>query len=196
MTTQERIRLEKLVDHLQKFKSNLDGDWMLKNCSYEEEMCNALNINLMPSRYYDAEWNGLFLEIKKGRSIWLDTIRYSEILLKINDAALKDTITLFFIPSLKNKRIVEEIIIVKTKVLIEKLGLTNKDAKYFLGRKVLRQKNYQESLTVNDVKFISEYIIQSKDKAIESICKEKSDAKIDIDTAEGLSSKDFDDLIV
>jgi hypothetical protein len=151
---------EELREQLRTFKNDLLGDWILKNSSYDTEICDILKMNFMKSRYWDAEWNGLFIEFKKGRSIWLDLVRYSEVLLQLNNDASRETITLFFVPT-KSKDKIEEIVGVETKSIIEKLGLTDKLARSLveLNDYVPRQLNAQASLTVNDVKKISRWIV-------------------------------------
>ena len=112
------------------------------------------------SRYCDAEWNGLFLEFKKGRSVWLDLVRYSEILLKVGEEASQETITIFFIPN-KRRTEIEEIIVVDTKILIEKLRLNAEIAERLikLNKVVPRSLNAQASMTLNDIRGISKWII-------------------------------------
>jgi hypothetical protein len=112
------------------------------------------------SRYWDAVWNGLKIEFKKGRSIWLDLVRYSEILLKDNADASEDTITLFFVPD-NQKYTIENIVMVETKSLIQELRLTEEIAKTLLqlNSHVPRQLNAQASLTLADVRRISQWIV-------------------------------------
>lgn len=151
---------ENLKEHLRTFKKDLFGDWIHKNSSYDGDICNILKMNPIKSRYWDAEWNGLFLEFKKGRSIWLDLVRYSEVLLKVNTEASKETITLFFVPT-KSRDKIEAIIGVDTKSLNEKLRLTDEIARNLveLNTYVPRQLNAQASLTINDIKGISRWIV-------------------------------------
>ena len=116
-----------LKTHLETYKEYLKGYWIDKNSSYDNDICSILRMIPKKSRYWDAEWNGLFLEFKKGRSVWLDLVRYSEILLKVSEEASKETITIFFIPN-KRRTEIEEIIVVDTKILIEKLSLNQEIA--------------------------------------------------------------------
>lgn len=151
---------EELRNHLLILKKELQGEWIEKRSGYDKYICDALQMKPMKSRYWDAEWNGFFLEFKKGRSIWLDLVRYSEVFLKVNTDASRETITLFFVPT-QYKDKIEEIIVVETKSLIEKLRLTDKLARSLveLNAYVPRQLNAQASLTVNDVKEISRWVV-------------------------------------
>jgi len=110
--------------------------------------------------YWDAIWNEQYIEFKKGNSIWLDLVRYSEILLKSNDDASKETITLFFIPN-KLRDTIEEIICVKTKDLIKFINLNQDGAKQLitLNDKVPRSLNAQASLTKKDIRGIATFIV-------------------------------------
>ncbi len=151
---------QELKEHLNKQKLNLQGDWVEKNSSYERYICEALAMNPDKSRYWDAVWNGFHIEFKKGRSIWLDLVRYSEVLLKENANASVDTITLFFVPD-DRKYTIAEVIMVETKLLIQKLRLTEEIARTViqLDHHVPRQLNAQANLTLPDVKRISQWII-------------------------------------
>ena len=149
-----------LKSHLDTNKPYLTGSWINRNASYEDDICLLLRMNPKKSRYWDAEWNGLFLEFKKGRSIWLDLVRYSEILLQVDMNSAKETMTTFFIPN-KARTQIEEIVVVDTKRLIEKLCLNTEMAKMLieLNRMVPRSLNAQARLTLNDIKNISRWII-------------------------------------
>ena len=110
---------ENLRKHLSVFKKNLVGEWISNNSSYDADICDILKMELSKSRYWDAKWDGLSVEFKKGKSIWLDLVRYSEVLLRVNDEATVETITLFFVPTMTKDKI-EEIIAIDTKSLIKK----------------------------------------------------------------------------
>lgn len=147
---------EELRRHLVAQKGKLTGEWIRKNSSYDVYICVILGMNPRESRYWDAEWNGLKLEFKKGKSIWVDLVRYSEIFLGLAPKAAMEAVTLFFIPGASKDRI-EEIIGVETKALMEKFGLTEEGARALiqLNEVVPRQLNAQASLTVNDVREVS-----------------------------------------
>jgi len=151
---------EALKAHLLEHKKNLIGDWVRKNCAYDEYICDGLNMALRKSRYWDAEWNDLHLEFKKGRSIWLDLVRYGEIVLEVSGEASVETLTLFFLPT-TDKHAIEEIIVAETRSLISRLRLTEEMARSLVRMKqtVPRSLNAQASLTVNDVKEMSVWTV-------------------------------------
>jgi len=155
--------MKSLIDFLQNSLSKMNGEWVDKHSHYEEGLCSSLGINYSkPSRYWDVPWNQYLLEIKKGTSIWLDVIRYSEQVLKSNNDASKDTITLFLVPiPAKPKVSIKEIIVVKTSDIITKLGLNETLAKTYLElpKSLPRQSNFQASLTLKDIRSISSKII-------------------------------------
>ena len=102
----------------------------------------------------------MLLEFKKGKSIWLDLVRYSEILLRVTTEASRPTITLFFVPGPYRYEI-EEIVVVETNHLIEKLKLNEEIASSLvaLNKHVPRQLNAQASLTLADIREIAQAII-------------------------------------
>ncbi len=119
-------------------------------------------MHINAARYWDAQWKTYYIKFKKGISIWLDLVRYSETFLKINEDASKETLTLFFIPNRKRERI-EEIICVQTKSIIEKIRLTGEIASQLikLNKAVPRSLNAQASLTKKDVRNLAEFIIHA-----------------------------------
>lgn len=152
--------IENLKILLQSNKDKLTGEWIRANSSYDGYICRILNMKEAAERYWDAVWEGNYIEFKKGNSIWLDLVRYSEVLLKTNGDAAKDTLTLFFIPD-SSKSSIEKIICVKTYNIIKTINLTEDIAKQLiaLNNIVPRSLNAQASLTKNDVKRISEFVI-------------------------------------
>ena len=90
---------------LNRIPTRLSGDWIKQNSSYEVGLCAEIGWTPDENRYFDARYEGMNIEIKKGNSIWLDLVRYSEITLGIG---YKDTITSFFIPS-KDKMFIDKI---------------------------------------------------------------------------------------
>jgi len=148
-----------LKTHLKTNKQNLTGHWINRN-AYKNDICTLLRMTPRKSRYWDAEWNGLFLKFKKGKSIWLDLVRYSEILLQVDMDASKETTTIFFIPN-KTRTQIEEIVVVDTERLIEKLCLNTEMAKMLVesSKIVPRSLNAQASLTLNDIRGISRWIM-------------------------------------
>lgn len=117
-------------------------------------------MRLSTGRYWDAVWNQHLIEFKKGRSIWLDLVRYSEIALKESDESGRKTVSLFFIPNNERSRI-EEIVCVETEALIRAVRLSKQQAESLVEMKVSvpRSLNAQASLTVNDVKAISAFLV-------------------------------------
>jgi len=152
--------IKQLKEHLENNKEKLVGEWITNNSSYDGYICDILNMQEDTVRYWDAIWNHQQIEFKKGNSIWLDLVRYSEILLQINTDASKETLTLFFIPN-KTKDKIEEVICVTTKKLIEYINLNQEKAKQLilLNKNVPRSLNAQASLTKKDVRSIATFIV-------------------------------------
>ena len=152
--------VEQLKQHLEKNKEKLIGEWIKNNSSYDSYICNILDMKENTVRYWDAIWQNKQIEFKKGNSIWLDLVRYSKILLKVNSDASKETLTLFFIPN-KAKDKIEEVICVSTNKLIEYIKLDKEKAKQLisLNENVPRSLNAQASLTKKDVKSIAIFIV-------------------------------------
>jgi hypothetical protein len=154
------LNIKQLKEHLEKNKENLIGEWIKNNSSYDGYICDILNMHEDTVRYWDAIWNNQQIEFKKGNSIWLDLVRYSEILLKTNIDASKETLTLFFIPN-KSKNEIEEVICVETKTLIKFINLDEEKAKQLilLNENVPRSLNAQASLTKKDIRSIAIFIV-------------------------------------
>lgn len=152
--------ITKLKNHLKISKINLEGNWVKKNSSYEGDICKLLDMKEERERYWDAKWKNLCIEFKKGNSIWLDLVRYSEILLNENENTSKKTFTLFFIPNKERSKIIE-IIGVDTVNIIQKLNLTldNSDELIRLNKTVPRSLNAQASLTTKDIGNIATFIV-------------------------------------
>jgi len=151
---------EDLKNHLLSLMFALEGEWVQKKDQYEQFICDALLMQVDQGRYWDARWGNYVIEFKKGKSVWLDLVRYSEILLNQNEYAGIPVINLFFIPN-KEKTFIEEIICVETDKIISFLNLNNVFAQQLLelNSKVPRSLNAQASLTVRDLRNISEFII-------------------------------------
>lgn len=160
----ENNKIIKLENLLKKHITLLNGDFVSKNSGYDGDICKIINgFDKATARYWDCFWKeeSLYIEFKKGRSIWLDLVRYSEIILGKNDESNTQTFTLFFIPDTNRYKIIE-IIGLETKKLIEKISLGRKDAVQLLdlNKTVPRSFNAQASLTVKDIKDISDFIIK------------------------------------
>ena len=138
----------------------IQGEWIRKNSGYEAGLCDCLGWKQVLTRYFDAVTHGFKIEIKKGKSIWLDLVRYSEIVTGDGDL---DTITAFFIPNDKKTEI-EHIYFVKTDSIIRFLGLDKEHAEQIIKLKDLvpRQLNCQTSMTVSDVKKLAFYTHDTK----------------------------------
>ena len=161
--------MEDLVSHLKDRIHLLNGEWLSKKSSYDGDICRELGMQEDNKRYWDAKWNGYFLEFKKGRSIWIDLVRYSETFLieKYKEADLRErigelppyklqeaptpTITLFFLPYTgKNKpKHITEILVVNTSRLIQKLCVDEQIATQLinLDQTVPKGLNAQASLS-------------------------------------------------
>jgi hypothetical protein len=148
-----------LEDHLRAVLPFLCGPWVKLKNGYERALADSLGMDFSASRYWDARWNTLFLEFKKGRSIWLDLVRYSEALIGLNKDALMKTETLFFLPDPKAECI-EEIVCVESAALITFLGLTDEEvARNILAIKdrVPRSLNAQARVTWKDIRGIQSF---------------------------------------
>lgn len=101
------------------------------------------------------------IEFKKGRSIWLDLVRYSEILLREGYQEEHETFTLFFIPD-KEREYIQEVYGVYTSELIKKINITDDVARSIINinKMTPRSLNCQASLTVKDVREISCFIVK------------------------------------
>jgi hypothetical protein len=133
----------------------LGGSWVRSSSGYERDLCEQLQMQQALCRYWDAQWDDLFLEFKKGKSIWLDLVRFSEILTAQSAQAMTQTYCLFFIPN-SQRTAIEEIICAATKDVIHSIGLTplHADSLLQIANSVRRSLNAQARLTVNDVRRI------------------------------------------
>ena len=133
----------------------ITGDWIKMNSSYESGLCGVLGWSVDTNRYFDATYNNIKIEIKKGRSIWLDLVRYSEIILEMGES---NTITAFFIPSHERDKI-DTLYLVDTKDLINIIKLDKDTADFLISlqKRVPRSLNVQASLTIKDVARIAFY---------------------------------------
>ena len=158
--------MQDLVKHLSSNKALLTGEWLKKNSNYEKDICTILGMKEDTKRYWDAIWKQYYIEFKKGRSIWVDMVRYSEIFLKLNNEATVQTLNLFFIPNRKddkasNNTYIDEIIVAKTSDLIDLFGIDEEMAQYEIRRMKdsPHSRNSQESLTPKTIKEIAIAII-------------------------------------
>jgi hypothetical protein len=155
--------MNNLNNYLQTKIHELNGAWISKNSGYEKEACLNLGFNCETKRYWDCEYNGSYIEIKKGKSIWLDEVRYCEILMSDNidnDECKKKTITMFLIPT-KDKNKIEKIYIIDTQKLIDFMKIDKVWAEILLSRhkQITRSLNCQQSMTIKDLRLIADYTI-------------------------------------
>ena len=155
--------MEHLHIYLQDKIKELNGAWISKNSGYEKEACINLGFNCETKRYWDCEYNGLYIEIKKGKSIWLDEVRYCEIFMSDNidnDECKRKTITMFLIPT-KDKNKIEKIYIIDTQKLIDFMKIDKVWAERLLSRhkQTKRSLNCQQSMTIKDLRLIADYNI-------------------------------------
>ena len=155
--------LHNLHIHLQSIINQLHGPWISKNSGYEKEACLNLGFNCETKRYWDCEYDGSYIEIKKGKSIWLDEVRYCEIFMSDNidnDECKKKTITMFLIPT-KDKKKVEKIYIIDTQKLIDFMKIDKVWAERLLSRhkQTKRGVNCQQRMTIKDLRLIADYTI-------------------------------------
>ena len=120
-----------LKAHIQDRFPSLIGPWVSDKSAYEAALCRALKFSPYKSRHFDTRWNSYHIELKKGTSIWIDLVRYGEILLGTKEEAKIDTVTLFFIPN-KTKDRINSAICVPTKTLIEKMSLDLEAARFLI----------------------------------------------------------------
>ena len=149
--------------HLQTTINKLKGPWISKNSGYEKEACLNLGFNCETKRHWDCEYDGSYIEIKKGKSIWLDEVRYCEIFMSDNidnDECKKKTITMFLIPT-KDKKKVEKIYIIDTQKLIDFMKIDKVWAERLLSRhkQTKRGVNCQQRMTIKDLRLIADYTI-------------------------------------
>ncbi len=151
-----------LRDHIQERIPYIAGPWVDKQSNYEPDLAEILEAAVHDGRYWDASWSGVKLEFKKGRSIWLDLVRYAEQMGEITGDAREEVATLFLIPNPERSKIVE-VIVCETEKLLDYLNLQTNDAKTLLElrERVPRSLNAQASMTVPDARRISKFIVEA-----------------------------------
>jgi hypothetical protein len=123
-----------LQNLLTTYKSYLVWDFLFKKDNYDMDICKVLGMEKDTCRYWDALWGDYYIEFKKWKSIWLDLVRYSEIIVWHVPDAQRDTVTLFFIPDKERTQI-------------------------NLNISMPRSLNAQASLTVSDIRKIADFSI-------------------------------------
>ena len=155
--------MEAIRSHIEGRMGALSGPWISKNSSYEAGACEVLDFTCENKRYWDCTFNDSYIELKKGRSIWLDEVRYSEIFEGTkNEDCRKHTITLFLIPNAK-RTMIETIYLVDTRKIIQFMEITPESAAFNVQRKdkVKRCLNVQQSMTLKDLKCLADYDIKT-----------------------------------
>lgn len=157
-------KILKLENLLRQYIGKLNGLFVSKNSGYDGDICKIIqNFTEKTTRYWDCIWKDedLRIEFKKGKSIWLDLVRYSETILETNSDAKINTFTLFFVPDSARHEIIE-IIGIETYKIIDKINLNKQDAiqLLYLNKTVPRSFNAQASLTVKDIKNIANFVIK------------------------------------
>ncbi len=168
MPIAKNILYDKIIDNrIYKVQSNwkniiistlnkkLAGDWVKRPNTYEKDLCKETLWQDKENRYFDAVYDGLNIEIKKGTSIWLDLRRYAEIV-KHNGP---ETITCFFVPD-KSKTYIQTIFVVDTTKIIKWLNISQETADKILDIGVPRGLNMQASMTLKDVKQMADVILK------------------------------------
>jgi hypothetical protein len=88
----------------------------LTRSGYEEKLCSELGWKLAKGKFWDAEYMGYKIEIKKGNT-WLNVRRYAEMV--YDDMSYSKDITAIFTKDNKNKTL-KAVYFVKTSNIIEK----------------------------------------------------------------------------
>ncbi|MDR0927579.1 MAG: hypothetical protein LBO69_07430 [Ignavibacteria bacterium] len=83
--------------------------------NYEQVLCDELGWKCEKNTYWDADYKGVKIEIKKGNT-WLNVRRYAQLV--INDIDCSNDITAIFTKDDKDKTI-RAVYFVKTSVIIE-----------------------------------------------------------------------------
>lgn len=143
--------------------SRLHGSWVNINSGYERALAQTLGMQVSASRYWDATWDGRPIEFKKGRSIWLDLVRYSEVLLARDAATIGSVRTLFFEPTSDRLRI-KRVACVESEDLIAALALNRSDAERLIELKdrLPRSLNAQASMTWSDVLAAASFVVDDR----------------------------------
>jgi hypothetical protein len=157
--------IEKVHELLKEsFNKKLFGLWIDKKNGYEKEFCKLTGLIHKNTRYMDCTLgDNICIELKKGKgAVWLDEVRYSEILLRINEDSKIKTFTVFI--KYKPGK-VTSILIIKTEKLIESMGLTIESAEYMLAKFKKTKSlghglNCQHSMSYKQLTKIADFIIE------------------------------------
>jgi len=155
-------KYQELEGHLKDHIDGCHGEWVGKKSGYEAGLCSVLGLTLSKNRYEDATWRACSIELKKGKGIWLDLVRYAE-LLENSELGREASITLFCIPA-NDKRVLSigEILGVPTATLLGHLNLRPEHVRLLreLRAHLPRSLNAQASLTVSDVRALAMFQVR------------------------------------
>jgi hypothetical protein len=101
--------------YLQERIRNLTGDWLKKPSHYEKQVCDILGFEFDSNRYWDAKFDGIKIELKKGIGHgWFDLVRYAEAYIQGGEAM--EVLNLFLITD-PRRTLVKEIIGIETQAI-------------------------------------------------------------------------------
>lgn len=151
--------IEELKEHLSScFPDLQSGDWVNRSTGYEQSFANIIGAELDCGRYWDVVWKGTLIEVKKG-NIWLDLIRFSEIVQRVVDPRAKEVVILCLKKD-KNK-LISRIDVIETPRLLSYLKLD-----VFAAEQILTIKENHSSETIN-----MQFLLSDKAKReIRSFC--------------------------
>ncbi len=157
--TRLKVSRENLRVRLRTIFPKLQGPWLRKRSGYEKSFANCMGAKVVKSRYWDCEWKGHRLELKKGKhGVWLDAVRYSEMLLAQSEGARKKVDMVF----IRYEGIqANELLVVDSDEVISKLGLKKADARVLrrISRSVPHSLNAQVNLTTADLREIATFSV-------------------------------------
>jgi hypothetical protein len=164
--------MEKIRDQIAHTFDSFTGDFVVPKNAYEKKFCDLLRWESFDGRYYDAFNGETFIEIKKGQGgMHFDMVRYAEIVMGFGT---QNTVTVFFRWN-KNKKCVEEAMVIDTIDLIKFLKIDRHFAKTYLKiyRHVPRGVNILASATAKDLRSIAKFIIKSETPMVKPVPKLK-----------------------
>jgi hypothetical protein len=150
-----RATISELRDHLQAHH-HLEGDWVAKSSHYEDDFAASIGAVPTMERQWDCVWNGLPIEVKKGKNhAWVNLVRYAEYLLNREELPI---VTLFLLYS--GKRILF-IYGLSMPSLIAALGLDQMKARAVLdvNSQSRHPLNVQAILTKSDIEDAADFEI-------------------------------------
>lgn len=148
----------------------MEGEWVSAKNNYEKAFSDVIGataeISVKYKRYWDCIWNGVHIELKKGK-VWLDLVRYSEYLLRIPPHDKLEVITLFLIRDKSYKTNPAKIVRIygcTTNRIVEALHLDEFSAQQIIrvNDSVPRSLNAQASLQEVDIQKVALFCISDK----------------------------------